>query len=189
MAAVGTFNPSNVRIGAPPMGGPYMNTGTHTQIASATPGAPSSNPMPVAPGKQRLPGEGQQSSPMGVLASSPVRATGSGPFDPAYRQNLATYAMGQFAPPTGGWNVNPTNPGNIGAPTGGGNAPVMGQPNTLLANALGGQPFSWAPPTPPPAQKPIGGLAGGFNIPNGATSWLDYFMGQGAPGQKTMAGL
>lgn len=88
------------------------------------------------------------------LGPEAVRATGTGPFDSAYRQNLATYAGGQFQRPGGVLSFNPTaQQGQAGAlgglPTGGGNAPITGSPNSLLGMAIGGAPFS--PPGGAPA--------------------------------------
>lgn len=79
-----------------------------------------------------------------------VRAT-AGPFDSAYRQNLATYAGGNFFRPGGSLAFDPTstNPLPGSAPTGGGTAPVAGLPTSLVAQAIGGSPFSWTPPPPP----------------------------------------
>src|SRR5579871_6080001 len=123
------YNPMQVTMGQgtsdirkPVMGGPYMPTRPQKP---ATPTAPQAN----------------------VLGPQAVRATGSGPYDNAYRQDLATYAGGLFQRPGGVLNLNPT--GQLtGNPTGGGNAPVQGMPNDLLSMALGGQAFSFAPPQP-----------------------------------------
>jgi hypothetical protein len=83
----------------------------------------------------------QQSQPSGVLGSQVVRATGSGPFDAAYRQNLATYTGGQFQRPGGVLAFNPTAPfmGNPG-----------GSPSDFITQALGGGGYS----TPQPPQQP-----------------------------------
>ena len=92
-----------------------------------------------------------------------VRATGTGPYDSAYRQNLATYAGGLFSRPGGTLAFNPTDPNafqGMGQPTGGGNAPVSGAPTGLLDQALGGSPFSFTPQAPqaatPQPQQPTG---------------------------------
>jgi len=187
----GQFDPGQVAFGG---GGskPYVNSGQGGGMPQPPAQAPpwqnnsrqaQAPPMP-APPRQQSPFGNNQSSPQGgVLGASPVRATGQGPFDPTYRQNLSTYAMGQFAPPQQGWQINPTNPGNVGQPTGGGNAPVFGQPNTLLGNALGGQNFSWAPPQAA-AQQPSSPYQ---NLPYGPPSWLDYFMGQGGNQRQMQA--
>lgn len=107
----------------PVMGGPYMPT------RPQKPAQPQSN----------------------VVGPQAVRATGQGPYDNAYRQDLATYAGGLFQRPNGVLSLNPT--GQLsGNATGGGNAPVQGMPNTLLSQALGGQGFSFAPPQPTPSQ-------------------------------------
>src|ERR1022692_111160 len=102
------------------------------------------------PAKVMMKSDGSSSA---YMQPSQVRATGSGPFDPAYRQNLATYAMGQFTPQSGGssTNFNPTGPIPFGQASGGGNAPVQGLPMTLLGQAMGGQPgmANTSGPTPP----------------------------------------
>jgi hypothetical protein len=113
----------------------------------------------------------QQTS--GTLGPESIRATGTGPFDAAYRQNLATYAGGQFSRP-GGMSFNPTDPNTFpGNPTGGGTAPVTGMPSTLLDTALSGQGFSWTPPQT--AQNP-----GNFM---GLQQWMDQFMRNGRGGR------
>lgn len=87
----------------------------------------------------------EQQPSSNTLGAEAVRATGTGPFDAAYRQNLATYAGGQFARPGGNLSFNPT--GDLfGAPSGGGNAPPPGMPYGLLDMALGGTPFRFQPP-------------------------------------------
>lgn len=87
----------------------------------------------------------QQKPTSTTLGAEAVRATGTGPFDPTYRQNLAAYAGGQFARPGGNLSFNPT--GDLfGPPTGGGTAPLPGMPYGLLDMALGGTPFRFQPP-------------------------------------------
>lgn len=87
--------------------------------------------------------------PTGTIGSESVRATGSGPFDSAYRQNLATYSGGQFMRPGGNLSFNPTDISTFpGAPTGAGSAPLPGLPDSLIQTALGGNPFSFTPPQP-----------------------------------------
>ena len=113
-----------------------------------------------------------------VLAPEAVRATGSGPYDAAYRQNLATYAGGQFERPNGNLSFNPTDmrtfPGN---PTGGGNAPLPGLPNSLISNALGGSPFSVAQPQS--ATTSTSTSSGNISpVPNWQ-EWLQRFRNQG----------
>ena len=88
-----------------------------------------------------------------VVGAQAVRATGAGPFDPAYRQDLATYAGGNFQRPNGFLGFNPT--GDLfGNPTGGGNAPVPGMPTDLLTSALGGQAVGAQSQPSQPAQQP-----------------------------------
>jgi hypothetical protein len=168
------FNPAKVMMGAPaaPSGvnvptGPYLPT----KPVSGRPARPSGVNQPAKP-----------SPPSNVLAAQPIRATGTGPFDSAYRQDLATYAGGNFLQPQGGLSFNPTaQPGQAGAlggqATGGGNAPVQGLPNSLLTQALGGQGFGYSPPVPatattatqpPDWQKWLQGIMGQFN-PMGPT--------------------
>src|SRR5215472_5790590 len=126
-------------------------------------GGPAPMPAPVqmsgTPAIAQFHDPEDQGLPPNVLGSEAVRATGTGPYDSAYRQNLATYAGGQFVRPPGpglGSNTsggvlsfNPTG-GLFGNPTGGGNAPVLGMPNSLIGQALSGNPFSFTPPPPPP---------------------------------------
>ena len=91
---------------------------------------PSYNPASV------MLGQGS-SKPYVNYGAEAVRATGQGPYDSAYRQNLATYAGGGFQRPGGYLGFNPTGqlPGN---PTGTGSAPVQGAPTDLLSMALTG---------------------------------------------------
>jgi hypothetical protein len=145
------FNPAQVMLGGgsqtnpawgnkPPITqGPYMPT---------KPMPTKAQPFSGLAGPSR----GTPAQPGGTLGSEAVRATGAGPYDNAYRQDLATYAGGQFQRPGGSLSFNPTGP-LFGNPTGGGNAPVQGMPNDLLSLALGGQGFG-AQPTPPVAPKP-----------------------------------
>src|SRR5208282_1616924 len=102
------------------------------------------------------------------------RPTGpSSGYDPAYLQNLVTYGAGQFQQPSGGFNFNPTQISSFpGAPTGGGNAPIAGMPNTLLGAAQGGQPFSWNAPS---GQQTT--AAPGMATTNTTLQqWLDQFL-------------
>lgn len=114
--------------------------------------------------------EGAPSS-QAYLTPNSIRASGQGPFDSSYRQNLATYAGGQFQP-SGQNNVtsfNPTNIGNtFGNPVGGGNAPVNGMPTTLLGSAMGQAPGAGIPGAA--AQNSQGNFG---NL----QSWLEQFMG------------
>lgn len=158
------FDPGRVFLGSNrARGGPYlpispikMNNGTNT--ASTQPA--------------QVPRINQNQD---VLNPEAVRATGTGPYDPAYRQNLATYAGGQFSRPGGSMNFNPTDlssfPGN---PVGGGNAPLPGLPDSLVSQALGGNPFSFQPSTQnqQPSQT-------GNDFVGGWQDWLRRFRGQG----------
>lgn len=108
-----------------------------------------------------------------TIGPQAVRATGAGPFDQAYRQNLATYAGGLFTRPGGGMSFNPTDPASFpGQATGGGTAPVIGMPTTLLSQALGGQPFSSPPPAAPSSQ-------GNLQQQGDNQWWLRQYLGQG----------
>lgn len=120
--AVPNFNPSSVVFGGNPIRGPqrpYVQVGRQPTQQAAQP----------------------QQPPTQTLGAQAVRATGSGPFDSAYRQDLATYAGGGYAKPGGNLSFNPT--GTLfGNPTGAGSAPVLGAPTDLLSQALGGNPFA-----------------------------------------------
>jgi hypothetical protein len=146
------YNPSAVMLGA----------GSGNYLPTTKPGGPSKPNPTTNPG-----------APAAPLSYGPqsVRATGSGPFDAAYRQNLATYAGGLFSRPGGNLSFNPTNAAAFpGQPTGGGTAPVLGMPNTLLAQALSrGQ--------NPPPNTPSG--AGDLSQQGTNQWWLDQFLGQG----------
>lgn len=161
------YNPSAVMMGQPqsPMT-PYLGT-------------TGKGPRPVGPEPYKPRPTQAPAPPSTTVGPSAVRATGSGPFDSAYRQNLATYAGGQFAPGSGGGlSFNPTDTSTFpGQPTGGGNAPVTGMPNTLLDEALGGQSFSW---TPPPAQ-PSATPSGQATMPS-LQDWLKQFLMNGKMG-------
>lgn len=113
----------------------------------------------------------------GILNAQAVRSTGSGPYDAAYRQNLATYAGGQFSRPGGIMSFNPTDlstfPGN---PVGGGNAPLPGLPDSLISQALGGNPFSFQQPQPAQNQQPT---RNGSDFIGNWQDWLRRFRGQG----------
>ena len=176
MAAFGSdFNPSSVLMGRPTTGtGAYLWTGAGktpptgggsqmTKPQQQTSGLPAQTTVPAAPGN--------------VVGSEAIRATGSGPFDPSYRQNLASYAAGQFARPGGSMSFNPTDISTFpGMPTGGGTAPVTGMPQSLLDLALSGRGFSFAPPPPAQAATPppkYGDMS----------FWMDQFM-RGGRGQR-----
>ncbi len=82
--------------------------------------------------------------PTKQFAAEVVRATGKGPFDAAFRQNLATFAGGDFqrgmlgaGGATGLW-FDPTSRNPFTGPAlGFGNAPLFGMPSTLLEAAQG----------------------------------------------------
>jgi hypothetical protein len=183
-----TYNPMAVMMGSPgktgtpyiggkpPMPGPMPVLGgsggsvgikpvQHTNGGSPMPGPPQSGRM-----GNDIASPFSASGPSGVLGPQSVRASGTGPFDPAFRQDLATFAGGLFNRPGGNLSFNPTSNQPFGQATGGGNAPLLGMPNTLLQQALGGNPFTY---TPPPAQS--------TNQPNMQTlqDWLNRFMNQG----------
>jgi hypothetical protein len=161
-----TFNPGQVMlnpVGNPPAGGPtqpirgpYTPGGGVPKKPVGSPVAPVGGPFqggpmrpvgdpPRAIGIKKPQQIGQPPSP--IVGSEAVRASGSGPYDNAYRQNLATYAGGQFQRPNGLLSFNPTDPNSFpGNPVGGGNAPTTGTPNSLTGLAIGGQPFSYSQP-------------------------------------------
>lgn len=168
-----TYNPASVMMGRP--GGSNMRSAGPYLWA----GAGSKPPMP---GGSQMKSAGEQTGGApaattgNVLAPESIRATGTGPFDSAYRQNLATYAGGQFSRP-GGLSFNPTDPSTFpGNPTGGGNAPVSGMPSTLLDMALGGKGFSYSSPQPA-ATSVQPGRFGDMQF------WLDQFMRGGRGGR------
>lgn len=110
------------------------------------------------------------------LNAEAVRATGSGPYDPAYRQNLATYAGGQFTRPGGVLAFNPTDPTTFpGQPTGGGTAPIPGLPPSLISQALGGEAFGTPQPTQDQQNSNSASSTGMMNWQD----WLKRFRGQG----------
>lgn len=164
------YDPGSV-FSRPPqqLGKPYLNNGTQPGSGAFNPnlGAPHKAPMPGPPQMMHTQ-IGVAQPKQGVLGSEAIRATGQGPFDQSFRQNLATYAGGQFQRPGGQLSFNPTSPINFGSPVGGGNAPVLGMPQTLTGQALGGSPFSWAPPvaTTGTQGRQLGGPAG----------WLDQWL-------------
>lgn len=185
-----TFNPISVMMKQPSQTGvPYIggNTsgpitkGPFTEGGTARPMPP--NPMPAWGGQPPMAGGGKsfggstpapQPNSQNVVGPESIRATGAGPFDSAYRQDLATFAGGLFGRPGGNLSFNPT--GNQpfgGAAVGGGNAPIFGMPNTLLQNALGGNPFSFTPPAPT-----TGAVNNQPNTLN-MMDWWNRFMNQG----------
>jgi hypothetical protein len=186
MAGFGTnFNPASVMMGQP-------QTGSSPYVARTAP-----KPPPVAMGPTTRPAAptAPTSSTLGATAN---RVTGQSPgYDPSYLQNLVTYGAGQFQQPTGGFAFNPTSISTFpGQPTGGGNAPVPGMPNTLLSAAQGAQPFSWTPPTAAPASTtsaapgiasaPISGGASSGSPTTNATlqQWLQQFLAGTLPGMS-----
>lgn len=113
------------------------------------------------------------------LQSEAVRATGDGPFDPTYRQNLATYGGGTFARPGGMLAFNPTDPNSIpGMPTGFGTAPVPGLPGSLLDFGLAGMGFSG----PKPQQQGSEITTGSADITsdNSWQEWANKFSNMGS---------
>ena len=147
-------------------------------------------PLPVIETVMR-PGSVAVGNPGGTgtpyIGAQSVRATGGGAGDAGWRQNLATFSGGQFTRPGGSLAFNPlsTNPFSAqSAPSGGGNAPAMGSPSTLLQYALGMNPMTGLPPsgggsaTPSsaPAQSPT--PSGGGTI-NSIPDWLEMYMSQG----------
>src|SRR6202012_347275 len=140
------YNPAKVMLGSGGSG-PYINSSsspTHTPIQQASGFA--TQPNPIQQASTNIGGTAQVPIQQNTLAPESVRATGSGPFDDAYRQNLATYAGGQFQRPGGNLSFNPTSTSLFGNPTGGGNDPVLGMGNSLLSLGLGGQPAAFANP-------------------------------------------
>lgn len=143
----GNWNPAQIMMQSNGSGAPYLAQKTQTPGGSLP---PANN----------------------TFGGQSIRPTGPNQgFDSAYLQNLATYALGQFAPQgSGTQNINPLNPGqNFGTPTGGGSAPVMGMPTTQLAQAqgAGGQTAS------------TGGGGSPAQVLN-MTDWIDQMIQQGS---------
>ena len=204
------FNPRSVSLGQAQTNGiPYITgrglptlftRGTHTPPRIINfgnfGGGPGPVPAPVqmsgAPGIAQFHDPEDQGQRPNVLGSEAVRATGTGPYDSAYRQNLAAYAGGQFVRPAkpgllggntsgGVLSFDPT--GELfGNPTGGGKAPVLGMPNSLIGQALSGNPFSFAPPPPPSDDGQVANPLGW---------WRDQFLDDGGPfgGRRFMMDL
>lgn len=167
-----TFSPMAVmmkqpgKTGVPYLGGNPPTWGGKPPMFPGGPITESGGPNVPAPSPQQP----QQKT----LGPESVRATGTGPFDQAYRQDLATYAGGLFGRPGGNLSFNPTsNQPFGGAQVGGGNAPLFGMPNTMLGNALGGNPFSFTP------QQPTKGANNTQPGLNQMQAWLNQFMNQG----------
>lgn len=179
-----TFNPMAVMMKQPGRTGvPYLGGGGSPPMPGPAQTGPNPNHVnPIFPGPAQGLGKSPKDAPSTysplpaslTLGPGSVRATGAGPFDPAYRQDLATYAGGLFARPGGNLSLNPTSTQPFGgAAVGGGNAPIFGMPNTMLQNALGGNPFSFTPPAPAQGAQ--------NNQPdlNQLQAWLNQFMNQG----------
>jgi len=175
------WNPASVMMRPPTRGGSVGPIVTGPYVGGGPSPTLPQGPMPTGPGRPDQPGTysgapAQTTVPaptQGIVGPESVRATGKGPFDQPYRQNLATYAGGQFAKPGGILSFNPTDLSTFpGAPTGGGTAPVSGMPASLLDMALGGSPFSWT--SPQPAQTAA-------TPPRIGTiqDWMDWFMRNG----------
>jgi len=136
------YNPAQVMMGYSSRY-PYLRIGTEDRGTGAADTNPAPAPVP-------------QSS---TLAPESVRATGTGPFDAAYRQNLATYAGGLLSRPGGNLSFDPTGPASD-FPSG----------PSLLEQALGGG--AWQPQTPTPAQQSAAPLSW--------QDWLTQFRNQGS---------
>lgn len=151
MAFNPSWNPAQVMMRQDnAAGGPYLGSGIRRPISPRQPvqgliGSQGTTNAPPHPAQGFIGSTNQPPPQTGVLGSEAIRATGSGPFDAPFRQNLATYAGGNFQRPGGFLGFNPT--GSLfGNPTGGGNAPVLGMPNNLMNLALGGQSFQYEAP-------------------------------------------
>jgi hypothetical protein len=170
-----SYNPMTVmmgqpgKTGVPYVGGKPSSGGSVGPISAGGPFTGSNGggtaPTPTPPAAP--------AGPSNTLGAESVRATGTGPFDSAYRQDLATFAGGLFNKPGGNLSFNPTDPNAFGQATGGGNAPLLGMPNTLLQQALGGNPFTYTPPAPKQ-----GATNSQPNLQN-FQEWLNQFMQNG----------
>ena len=115
---------------------------------------------------------GQSGGP--YLGSEAVRATGSGPFDAAYRQNLASYGGFNVARPGGSLAFNPTDPTTFpGQPSGFGSAPLPGAPTGLLDLGLAGMGFTSPQQTSKQDTSQI-------SNDNSWKFWLNQFTDQGS---------
>lgn len=166
------FNPGQVMMGQPTKQSPapWMPINKFPS-PGGTPQRPIGNPAKPEPQQPQANTGGGAGS---ILGPQAVRATGNGPYDSAYRQNLATYAGGLMSKPGGLLAFNPTDPNSLGGqPTGAGNAPVMGAPTGLLDQALGGNPFSW---TPQPPTQPAQSAQNSTNSPSNYWKfWLNQY--------------
>lgn len=189
MASFGNtqYNPASVMLGSG-SGGPYLKSGsggiTGGPIMGGTaqfPGVGGTAPVSgggTAPTQSTNVGGTAQVPQVQQLNPESVRATGSGPFDSAYRQNLATYAGGQFERPGGNLSFNPTSSNLFGNPTGGGNDPVLGMGNSLLSLGLGGQPAAFNTPQPQTTNPTMGGNQLGGSL----MDWLRQLRGSNGLG-------
>jgi hypothetical protein len=155
-----------------PVSGPksHLPSGSGNPAQPVGPVAKPVGPAPFAP--PTTPKPPQHGPSAATVQAQPIRATGTGPYDPSYRQDLATFAGGNFLQPSGGLSFNPT--GQLtGNPTGVGSAPVQGMPTTLLSQALGGQGFAYTPPAPTaPASATTA-----VNPQQSMQNWLQMLMG------------
>ena len=188
MAINPTFNPAQVMLnqgqGQGKINGPYLNPKpVGGPPDSPFKKAPFLNPQPIQGGQMGGGGwKGPQQAPQPQQPGI-VRATGTGPYDAAYRQNLATYSGGLFNRPGGVLSFNPTDPNSLqGRPTGGGNAPVQGLPTSLLAQALGQSQLPQGSYTQPqPSQTSTSNTAplSNPNIQNWLRNFMQRYMYQG----------
>lgn len=156
------WNPMRVGLERSIGGSPYASPGNNLRKANevTTPSAGAATPA------------------TGTVGPESVRASGSGPGDATWRQNLATFSGGQFQRPGGFLSFDPTSAQPFGgAPTGGGTAPLFGLPSTLLSMALGGQPFSFSPSASSSQQPQSTGSGDSTAMTN--SDWLARYMGGG----------
>jgi len=148
--AVGMFNPGSVNFGSGITNKPYLPL-KPIQLPQAG-GQPQRPTAPV----QRPPQQPafNPNQPAGVVGAQTVRATEGGPFDQPYRQNLATFAGGQFERPGGNLSFDPTatagTPNSLFGDLGGKG------PTDLLSQALLGGGMSFPNPMPPTAPQSLG---------------------------------
>lgn len=117
------------------------------QVGQPQPPSPSVPPpappmMPPQPPAGGTPPPQPQMQPQ-TIGNAAVRAgqqTTPRQFDQSYAQNLSTFAGGQLQPPSNGQlSFNPFSNNafqGTGLPSGGGNAPLYGQPQSLLQTAM-----------------------------------------------------
>jgi hypothetical protein len=153
---VGPMPPGVPRKGGP--GGPLPVGGGVGPVGPIYPGPPQTGGPDT--GTQNAPSLMASSNVLGPTAIRANTPNGAGQgFDPAYLQNLATAIGGLFSNSKQGGNVMNLNPlGNLSeiSPNSGigGNAPTLGEPMTLLQNALNGLAFMFQQPQPPTAPNP-----------------------------------